>query len=251
MGQLEAFERSSIKDASFRSIEQDRRIRRILHGFQTRSMVFLNSSYTITSTWASNASISWMMVQTLLSATFPTMAYLAKPLPSDTKILKRQRIERCSPYSTTTVANWGSNHTWMGFIDADESFDTPGPQSLIEILKSFESNTSVGAPRVNWHTHTSNDLLKRPPSVRKNFTTCIVDSLSPNGDVSDNLHIKSIVKTNAYIDPESPHPFHLKDNAMTVGEHGDIITDFPRRSPFTRDRIVLHHYGVKNKEEDK
>jgi hypothetical protein len=164
--------------------------------------------------------------------------------PEETKDRKMQPI-----FYNDCISNWGSKHTWMGFVDTDEFFDTPGPESLPEVLRSFEVNASVGALGVNWRTHTSGGLLTRPDSNRKSFTTCITDEAAPNGVASDNLHVKSIVKTSAYIDPESPHTFHLKDNAMTVGEHGDKIWDQPRRSPVTRDRIGLHHYGVKSREE--
>jgi hypothetical protein len=166
--------------------------------------------------------------------------------PEETKDRKMQPI-----FYNDCIEQWGSKHTWMGFVDTDEFFDTPGPESLPEILKSFEANTSVGALGVNWRTHTSGGLEKRPPSNRQSFTTCIIDEAAPNGVVSDNLHVKSIVKTSFYIDPESPHTFHLKNNAITVGEHGDEVWDQPRRVPVTRDRIGLHHYGVKSREEYK
>jgi hypothetical protein len=144
--------------------------------------------------------------------------------PKETKDMEMQPI-----FYNDRIQNWGSKHTWMGFVDTDEFFDTPGPESLPEILKSYEANASVGALGVNWRTHTSNGLLKRPLSNRKSFTTCIIDEVAPNGVVSDNLHVKSIVKTSAYINPESPHTFHLKDSAITVGEHGDEVWDQPRQ----------------------
>ncbi len=41
----------------------------------------------------------------------------------------------------------------------------------------------------------------RQGSNRKSFMTCIIDEAAPDGAVSDNLHIKSIVQTSFYIDP--------------------------------------------------
>lgn len=147
------------------------------------------------------------------------------------------------------ISKWGNRHTWFAFIDVDEFFHVPGPEKLVDILQPLESNKTVGALGVNWRTHTSNGFLTRQNSVRRTFTTCITDNDGPGGIESDNKHIKSIVKSSSYIDPESPHSFHLRDGAETVGEHGDIIDKPPTRFPITRDRIGLHNYAVKSKEE--
>jgi Glycosyl transferase family 2 len=147
------------------------------------------------------------------------------------------------------ISQWRQNHTWFAFVDSDEFYDTPGKETLKEILQSFEGDESVGALAVNWRTHTSAGLLKRPQSVRKSFTTCITDLYSPSGVESDNMHIKSIVKSAYYIDPQSPHSFNLKDGAKLVGEDGQQVHSAPRRAPITRKRIGLHHYAVKSKEE--
>jgi hypothetical protein len=58
--------------------------------------------------------------------------------PEETKDRKMQPI-----FYNDCIQNWGTKHTWMGFVDTDEFFDTPGPESLPEILKSFEANTYI------------------------------------------------------------------------------------------------------------
>lgn len=145
----------------------------------------------------------------------------------------------------------GTNHTWMAFIDVDEFLEaTSTNETVNDVLKSFDQDDLVGALGVNWKTHTSNGLLKRPESCRKAFTSCLVDSPKElYGGTDDNHHIKSIVKTSFFSACQNPHKFGLRDGAMTVGENGDVIDSIAWRSPITRDRIALHHYSVKSKEE--
>lgn len=146
---------------------------------------------------------------------------------------------------------YGSRHTWLVFIDADEFIETRYNESLRSILGEFDQNDKVGAVGVNWLIHTSSGLLSRPASARKSFTTCIEDDASNAGNsrFKDNKLIKSIVKSSFYSSPINPHKFSLKGGAQTVGEHGDVIEDQAVRIPITRDRIAVHHYAIKSREE--
>lgn len=146
---------------------------------------------------------------------------------------------------------YGSRHRWLAFIDADEFFETKSNESLRSILKEFDQNDSVGALGVNWRIHTSSGLLTRPASARKSFTTCIGDYIdnTTTSPFKDNKLIKSIVKPSFSSGPINPHKFYLKDGSQTVGEHGDIIGDPAVRVPITRDRIALHHYAIKSRQE--
>jgi hypothetical protein len=150
------------------------------------------------------------------------------------------------------IHNAAKKHRWMAFIDADEFFEVKGNETLQSILREFDNDPKVAALGVNWEIHTSSGLLKRPQSARKAFTTCIEDA-DPNhpiGEGHENEHIKSIVRTDLYDRPMHPHKFTMKDkNAKTVGEHGDVIDRFAWRVPITRDRISLHHYQMKSREE--
>ncbi|KAL8743539.1 MAG: hypothetical protein Q9190_004120 [Brigantiaea leucoxantha] len=137
---------------------------------------------------------------------------------------------------------FGERHTWLGFFDADEYLEMTGGETLVEFLRTFGSNGFIGAVGVNWKTHTSSALLERPSEgCRKSFTTCIIDDPE-----QDNRHIKSFVKSQFFGGAVTPHYFHLKNGTRTVGEHEDAV---PKswRTPITRDRIALHHYGVKSK----
>ena len=72
--------------------------------------------------------------------------------------------------------------------------------------------------------------------------------VTPMGEDSHNMHVKSFVRT-AYFDGlATVHNFNLNSSKVTVGEYGDVV-DSHLRTPITRDRIVLHHYTIKSKED--
>jgi hypothetical protein len=145
----------------------------------------------------------------------------------------------------------GANHTWMGFIDADEFIETRGNNTLRGMLNELDAHPDVGALAINWRIHTSAGLLERPDSSRKGFTECIGDVPAEDGsDWMDNKGVKSIVKVKSYkAPPMNPHQFYLYGGQKTVGEHGDILPYGASRVPITRDRISLHHYAIKSKGE--
>lgn len=97
---------------------------------------------------------------------------------------------------------YGVNNTWIAFIDADEFFDTPGEETIEDILHDLEeTRPDVGALGVNWETHTSSGLRYHVDSVRKSYLECIYDDPEHDGAGSDSKHIKSIVRTDAYVSP--------------------------------------------------
>lgn len=49
--------------------------------------------------------------------------------------------------------------------------------------------------------------------------------------------------------PMGPHMWVLKPGYQRVGEKGDVVESIAFRMPITRDRIALHHYVVKSREE--
>jgi hypothetical protein len=138
---------------------------------------------------------------------------------------------------------FGNQHNWIAYIDADEYLEMISNESLTSFLQSFESNYSIGAVGVQWQMHNSAGLLTRPTSCRKAFTKCIADF-----ETQDNRHIKSIVNTAYFVEAQTPHNFFTSHSTLTVGENGDTVP-FAWRHPITRNRIALHHYAVKSKEE--
>lgn len=148
---------------------------------------------------------------------------------------------------------YGSKHKWMAFIDSDEFIETIKPgETLLTILKELDPISTIGALGINWRLHSSAGIIKKVSSVRKHFTSCCADP--PGFDIpptwKDSRLIKSIVKTDMYDSPLSPHQFKLKKNAHTVGEYRDVIDDgIGVRVPITKDRIALHHYTLKSREQ--
>lgn len=150
--------------------------------------------------------------------------------------------------------SYGDKHTWMAFIDADEFFELTSSETLQSILEDFEAKEHVGALVVNWKQHTSGGLITRPESARKAFLECVSDAdYWHKGELlpADNKHIKAIVKTSKALSPLGAHMWNLKDGTYSAGEHGDWIDPetWGWRSPITRDRITLHHYVVKSRQE--
>ncbi|CZR50135.1 uncharacterized protein PAC_00007 [Phialocephala subalpina] len=167
----------------------------------------------------------------------------------------QDREDRASNQQTVfydiCLRNYGSLHHWIAFFDADEFLEVTSPNETFRgILEQFETNDGVGALGVSWKVHTSNGLLTRPESCRKSFTTCIYDAPEDQGRSSDNRHVKSLVRPSKAVKPSgNPHKFDLVEGAVTVGEHGDMVVTEAFRYPVTRDRLALHHYAVKSKEE--
>lgn len=89
----------------------------------------------------------------------------------------------------------------MAYIDADEFLDTPGEETVEEILREFEeTRPDVGAVGVNWQLHTSNHQILRAESSRQTYLECISDGDENMGE-NGNKHVKSFVRTDAYVSP--------------------------------------------------
>ncbi|EHL03747.1 hypothetical protein M7I_0148 [Glarea lozoyensis 74030] len=147
------------------------------------------------------------------------------------------------------IEKWGHLHTWMAFLDGDEFLELTSPsETFPQLLASFEHIPNVGALAVNWRMHTSSGLLTRPESVRAAFVECIWDGPG-DGPEDHNKHVKSIVRTEFVEGPRNPHLWALKDGRVTVGEKGDVVESEAFRLPISRERIALHHYAVKSRQE--
>ena len=149
-------------------------------------------------------------------------------------------------YYTGCVHIFGDRHTWIGFLDADEFLELTGGETLSAFLHDWARNKIVGAVGVDWLVHSFAGLLTRPAAgSRKAFNRCIVDDVQ-----NDNLKVKTFVRTNLFGEMQNCHCMAvLKNGAIQVGEHGDVIGKSCNRKPITRDRWGLHHYGPKSREE--
>lgn len=143
---------------------------------------------------------------------------------------------------------FGQKHVWLAYFDVDEFLEVKDEDETIQsILASLPDNT--GSLGVQWIMHNSNGLLERPKSARKAFTECVADDLEMiKENPDDNDHVKSIVKTSEYVTMQSPHHAGHPPGMFQMGEHNQPFSG-PWRRPPTRDRVALHHYCVKSKEE--
>lgn len=157
--------------------------------------------------------------------------------------------EQLSIY-TRCLQTHRAKHTWMAFIDVDEFIEmTAGNETLQDLLHELEKHEDIGALAMNWRMHTSSGLKTRPESARKAFVDCTWDDEEHNGQTSHNRHVKSIVRMSKAESPIGPHLWNLVKDAKTVGEHMDPVTSEAWRWPITRNRIALHHYAGKSREE--
>jgi len=170
-----------------------------------------------------------------------TFDYISrKDRPID--IQKYMFMERCTkPYR--------GKHTWMGYIDADEFIEMRDPDpkktpdTLVQYLKGWEKNETIGAVAAQWLTHNSNGLEHRPKkSTRKSFTRCVNNDLD-----GENKHVKMFAKLALVDNIDSVHHIGTGNGTMQVGEHGEAAGPF--KYPITHDYWALHHYGVKSKDQ--
>ncbi|OBT54615.1 hypothetical protein VE04_06352 [Pseudogymnoascus sp. 24MN13] len=143
---------------------------------------------------------------------------------------QRDRYQQLASY-TDCLRLFGHKHKWIAFIDADEFLYVSGNETLNDILKPYDDDDTVGA--------------------FGGFTRCIEDQ-DPNHPTNvgtENEHIKVLVKAPLAISPDSPHKFKLKPGVRTVGENGDTVDRFAWRVPITRNRVSLHHYATRSREE--
>jgi hypothetical protein len=148
---------------------------------------------------------------------------------------------------------FGNKHTWIGYFDCDEYLEVIRPEeTLVGILKEMELENWIGALAVNWKIHTSAGLKNRAASIRAAFNMCIWDDPDHQGKGSKNNLVKSFVRTDFWGPNINPHVFRTTNGTITVGEHGkpwQWVSPHAVRMPITRDRLALHHYMVKSREE--
>ncbi|KAJ3014239.1 hypothetical protein HKX48_005280 [Thoreauomyces humboldtii] len=150
---------------------------------------------------------------------------------------------------------YGSLHTWMAMLDADEYLEMTGggstiggrkeKETLSSFLQDFEGSPDVGAVAVNQVIHTSSRLVTRPVSTRRSFTTCIQDQDDDHHGGGHNARTRRIVRTDRYVKAVGPSGtfVQLRNDSVTVGEDWDEV-EGTTRSPVTRGRIAVHHYAV-------
>ena len=162
--------------------------------------------------------------------------------PEDVKDRKQFQVDTY----TDCVNRFGNRHKWVAFLDPDEFLEMRGPNAptLINWLKEWEKNETVGALGVQWLGHNSGGhLAKQPGSIRKAYTTCI-----ENEEGKPNRHVKTFVRPDLFDHIENIHWAVTKADTIEVGEHGDHVQSF-NRYPISHDIWALHHYATKSRED--
>jgi len=70
----------------------------------------------------------------------PSSALTFNYQPRETRSIWQQMV-----FYNLCLEKWSKMHYWMAFIDADEFFDTPGSETLAEVLETFEGDDQIGA----------------------------------------------------------------------------------------------------------
>ena len=165
-----------------------------------------------------------------------------------TRVPDRPQPFQHTIYADYCIKNFGDRHTWMGFIDADEFLEMRRGITLVNWLHQWENNDTVGALSVNWITHNSGGLQKRPQTdTRKGFERCVVDQPNEKNADKENSHVKSFAKTALFDGVNSVHNMRTAQGTVSVGEKGDECKI--KRYPITHDTWALHHYSVKSQEQ--
>ena len=147
---------------------------------------------------------------------------------------------------TDCIKRYGERHRWIAFLDPDEFLEMRGPKAptLIDWLKQWEGNDTIGALGVHWLGHNSGGhQTQQPGDVRKAYTTCI-----DNDPDRSNRHIKTFVRPDRFDRIENIHWARTKDGTIEVAEHGDLVNTW-MHVPISHDIWALHHYATKSRED--
>jgi hypothetical protein len=127
---------------------------------------------------------------------------------------------------------------WAAFFDLDEYLVLKKHRYVSEFLEDYCFKGSVG---INWrYFGTSNHSLYQPIPVLKRF-----QHYTPNNP--ENLHIKSIVRLQDFEKTKHPHYVILKKGFQNKNTNGQTIKKALIDPVY--DVAVLHHYGIKSREE--
>lgn len=146
------------------------------------------------------------------------------------------------------IQNFGNQHSWMAFIDADEFLIVKDPTvpDLTTLLMEYEDDAGlIGGLAVNWVVFGSSGLEKRPlyPSTLSNYWKCAPEQHP------ENCHIKSIVRPSKVANTTTdPHHFKYVQPYKAVNTRRETIPG-PKSKSVAPERLLNFHYAVKSKED--
>ena len=137
------------------------------------------------------------------------------------------------------LKTFGHHTFWMGFIDTDEFLVPKATLDLKKLLKEYEG---YGGLAVSSLFFGSNDHKTRPLTGQITAYT-----QRTHTTFKENELIKSIVRPDLTLMPNSPHDFIFKGNNWCVSE-GYLRVD-GQRFPNHTDKIQLNHYYCRSERE--
>ena len=145
---------------------------------------------------------------------------------------------------------------YMAFVDTDEFIFPKNNKTILEVVDSvLEKNPNAGGLAFNTLVFGSNYQEKADygKGVLARFTRRAPENWCPpipelNNLPGGNAHVKSIVNPRKVHHFGSPHFAEYLDGYYAVNSDGAKVPMF-YNSPVLVDKIVLHHYSVKSKEE--
>jgi hypothetical protein len=163
---------------------------------------------------------------------------------------QRKRCSQLFAYAQC-LRTFKHNHTFMGFIDADEFIVIRNPNATIKsVLRNY---TSVGGVALQWMLFGSNQLKTRPAGglVANYHTKCV-----PDNRIKTIVNVKHVAPSPFY---HHPHNFLYQPGYFTVDTLGRPVAGLRNanstngRSPYPQafDVMYLNHYALKSEEEFK
>lgn len=148
------------------------------------------------------------------------------------------------------LEDYGKHFDWIGFIDTDEYIVIKdGSCNIGEFLNKYESFGGIG---INWKCFGSSGHETSQKSIIDSYTIAPVS-------LSDNIHIKSIVRPEAVLRCSGdPHSFIYKEGFYCVNEFGEPIIkpegdEFERAGAFntppTHIKCQLNHYVTRSRQD--
>ena len=166
------------------------------------------------------------------------------PDGEEREYLQQHTMERC-------IREHGSKHHWLALLDPDEFVQMRHAEFpiLLDWLRHWEKNSTVGGLAISWLPHTSANHTSIPSGgFRKNYNKCVSNAYNAREDFWLITHSKSFVRPQFVDSIPNIHIAGFNTPGMTrIGEQGDDGWPVSREPP-THEYWGLHHYATGSRE---
>jgi tetratricopeptide (TPR) repeat protein len=137
------------------------------------------------------------------------------------------------------IQTFGTQTFWMGFIDTDEFLVPKSADNLKDFLHDYEDFGGLAISSLFFGSNNQQDPPLSGQIAGYTYRT--------HQTFYENTLIKSIVRPDQVLMPNSPHDFIFKENAWCVNEQ-KLRVDY-QHFPTYIDKIQLNHYFCRSKSE--